>query len=787
MPSPRKRCKLAHDTPAVPQWPASEIPVEIFEIIVSHLSRSEIRSLRLVCREFEDKVSSYYFRNVVVPFRSELYGTLPPDETGVRQHPSSALFSNGGGIFKNFGHHILRFALSLELDEDALAYPPVKAVQEALPAFWGIYRWPHQSYNRYTDLQSIEQTADETQSLKHALWCLTKVTNLGLCCDAGLGFLVRPDTEARSRAISRPVFTNQNWRRGSRQSADNDADGDIVTLTDFNGLTRSRSKLTSDSMNHKERILERMMEDVGYRGQEVDEAIQILLATEHRDLESLELGDDHAVPVADVGSQTGNATPPRPRYRTIFDTMAAPESISTEDVRADDYHAHRTHPRPPLMPADLTLAQKELLLELEWAHRAMIQSYFLAIADQGPPNFLQNLTTLTFASIPSCQVQILNDPRIWLNLPQVSQVSLGVIADWRRIVKRSPGCIDDVPVSPVEAVGKVYNLINNCIGPQSNIESLHFEWICGGEFAPSSAQRNQYVLPAPVVDRPRDLMVNGFAKDNQGALLFLPHIKHLSLKNCWFTPDAFLQTIRRMGLASLEKLELESVSLSGPVTPADQPPQHPPVHMPVPVGLWAHNQPLPVHHPAQNNEGTAEEIGIEGDPRWFTWSHMVGHFCSNTAARDESVDRAELAGRRALAASALSKYVPDAIRLVEDEGLYKIRCASFKSCGYIWVKHPKVNTRVLMPPDIADVARTPTLPAAPARLVLGMQSCKDGLAGRILPYVSEVDKDILENVYGMRFGWSDVYDGSVIADAILDGIDAPGAARFTGVVNSPGQ
>jgi hypothetical protein len=383
-------------------------------------------------------------------------------------------------------------------------------------------------------------------------------------------------------------------------------------------------------------------------------------------------------------------------------------------------------------------------------------------------------------------VHIINDQRIWLSLPQLSQVSLGVIADWRRIIKRAPGCIDDVAVSPVEAVGKVYSLISNCIGPQSNIESLHFEWICGGEFAPSFAQRNQYVLPAPVVGCPQDLMIQGFIKSNHEALLSLPHVKHLSLKNCWFTPDAFLQTIRRMGLASLEKLELESVSLTGPVTAVDQVPLHH-AQVAAPPNHWAHDHPLPLAAMVQAQGIPTEDMGSEDEPQWFTWSRMLGHFCRTSAAHDGDFDQVDLARRRQLALSPLSKHVPDASRLLEDEGLYKIRCASFKSCGYVWVKHPRINTRSLLPPDIADIPRTPTLPSGPSRLLWVMQSCKDELAGRILPYFGEADKEIMETVYGMIFGWTDVYDTSIIGDAIRDGVDVPGAARFTGVISLPGQ
>jgi hypothetical protein len=93
-------------------WPNEKLPVEIFELITCYLSRREIRDLRLVCREFEAKVSAQYFRNVVVPFRSELYGRLSRDDNLPLRNPAASLFSNGMRIFQSFGPHILRRRLS---------------------------------------------------------------------------------------------------------------------------------------------------------------------------------------------------------------------------------------------------------------------------------------------------------------------------------------------------------------------------------------------------------------------------------------------------------------------------------------------------------------------------------------------------------------------------------------------------------------------------------------------------------------------------------------------------
>jgi hypothetical protein len=51
-----------------------ELPVELFTLIIGYLPRSSIQSMRLVNKEFEEKVSEYLFRVVVVPFKPEIYG-----------------------------------------------------------------------------------------------------------------------------------------------------------------------------------------------------------------------------------------------------------------------------------------------------------------------------------------------------------------------------------------------------------------------------------------------------------------------------------------------------------------------------------------------------------------------------------------------------------------------------------------------------------------------------------------------------------------------------------------
>ncbi|KAL6693592.1 hypothetical protein J3F84DRAFT_350350 [Trichoderma pleuroticola] len=855
-------------------WPMAQLPVEIFEIITRYLSRADIQALRLVCREFEAKVSAQYFRNVVVPFRSELYTNLDRDENNVI---ASRLFSSGMRIFESFGPHILRFALSLELDEFTLAYPPVKPAQEAVPAFWGVYRWPHETYHRYTDLEGLEQTADETDSMKRALRCLTKVTNLGLCCDAGLGFLVGPDQAVRKISNPDPVFGTRDWRPDSR-SRSSEA---LVTVSDFNGVPRDLTNTTTQHDNFKRRVLEKMISDAGFAGFYVHEAIDLLLETEGVTISNIDFDEREAIVVEEPQPQPQQASDRdrrhtrRGQHRFFNPQLAAQQQIPPihhiPPMVQGIPHPHPPHhpqllqfhvpnlmalqplnqpaiqlPNPlpnqpvnqpatqatifrprrgaensserepvsdpnnrqPLIPTNLTRAQKELLLELEWAHRAMIQSYVISIIDNAGDGCFRNLTSVTIAKIPSAHIHIFCRKELWESLPCVKNVSMAVIADWRKISKPSPGVVADTHVSPVEAVPKVYKLLNDYIGQRHTIENVHFEWICGGEFARGAYQRGQYILPAPFVESAELMSAPDGAKDTD-KLLDMPFVKHFSLKNCWVSPHVLMQTIRSMALHSLDKLELESVSLSGPPIYSLQAPNAPQavddVGMPVPALFQGLIGPMaagpmaagpvapaamfpPVAMPIQMllpEEQLSERLAM---PDLFTWSGFCEHFSPSIKMRylprfrDQAGVEDDIVRPEWLSLPHANKdsYLPHVDQLNADEAQYNLSSISFKSCGYVFIDMRTLDFRALLPPE--GQAAHAFASSLRHDMFHSMQYCKDKLLGRILPYLLPSEAKTLEQIFLMDHGWSKVYASHVSDDAIADGFEIPGLGRFSGTL-----
>lgn len=127
------------------RWPRDRLPVEIFERMMRGLSRADVLNLRLVSREFEKKVSRFVFRDVVVPFRPQIYratlhssGKLSPVNALVESMTSQkeksreprnneglynvsynindALY-DGLKVFEAWGSHIQKFAMTFDIDQ----------------------------------------------------------------------------------------------------------------------------------------------------------------------------------------------------------------------------------------------------------------------------------------------------------------------------------------------------------------------------------------------------------------------------------------------------------------------------------------------------------------------------------------------------------------------------------------------------------------------------------------------------------------------------------------------
>ncbi|OAA45240.1 F-box domain containing protein [Beauveria brongniartii RCEF 3172] len=742
------------------------LPVEIFGIIISQISRQDLRNLRLVCKQWEANASPYYFKDVVVPFRTQMLRSLSPDRDGKLQNLSNSMLSNGGRIFGEFGHIIRRFALSMELDEDTLEYPPPKPKQQVIRSYWGLYRWPHATYSRYQDVSGIENVADEFLHMKAALRCLSHVTELGLCSDAGLGFLSGPNIKARYNAIRHRVF--QDPYGAKNKISLGSTPPSVVTVGDTLPASAERSREAGRVLQTwKMSMMEAMLRDAGFKEEEVLDALALLLKTEGKtSLADMDLAESHtpSIPKERVEGEYWDLLP---AFQPIRSSL--PWSINKRLPERTNY---------ALVPAALTRAQKEMLLELEWAHRAMAQSFILSAIDCSIEGSFQHVTTLNIAKIPSSHLHILSRHDLWSSFPSLTSVSLGVVADWRRFHVSAPEMVDEVSVSPLDAVPLAHALIKDYISLEPKIESFHFEWICGGELASGCHQRSQHILPAPFFASPAAMARPAMANvGTDSTLLRLPYVKNLSLKNCWVAPHVLLQSLRDYALCSLERIEFEGVSLSVmPWVTADPPPRNL-------VDLGAS---FPTANMMMNFSQWESGLLSLKQPSWMSWAGLIEHFSPSAKIRD-AIDRGKNATARASSAEKrqdtleqLTCIIPDARELFKEEALYALESLTFKSCGYVNLDHERFHLGSMISSSELSLLSA-TLPTV-SEFTPFMQRCNKNLVARIVNFEMANDRFPFARVFNFTMGWHGVYDSKIIDAAEADKCQEFGPGRFSGLL-----
>ncbi|KAF2827780.1 hypothetical protein CC86DRAFT_320134 [Ophiobolus disseminans] len=559
-----------------PKW---DLPVELVELIAGYLNRDDIKSLRMVSHELNYYVSQVIFKTVVVPFNTEIYGMLAqgqkPDFKGKkrakRQKPGYSWKNangdevyNGHGldVFKGFGRHISRYGMSFEVNEDSLSQPPSKSLTEKKTSFWGAYDWPFEEYRRFDAVAGLETAADETPRMKIAFSELTRIKELALSVDSGLGWLSGPDRSIRARILQRPpaVFgtlkevpdrraqaQQELWSHMERQHLNAGQDIKLATLYRLDGM-RPLSDLEEASMVAEEQPA------MPYLDPHV-----IHDATPHET-------SDISWPASfdDLGVLDRFVLSPSSAGAGILFSSIIPPSDAGQIMS-------------PIIPANLTKAQKEWLLETEWAQRAFMSSYMLSIIDNSAT--FTPVHTLNISRLSDRYISMLNRADFWDALPNLTNLTIMVIPGWRTVTKDEAGFVDTPRVNPISGLNSFCDLLTNHVANRAGIRSLAIGWIGGGEHAEGLHARNKLIMPAP-------LMPLGVNVDNntvfssemmteldpdrlRSTLLQFPHVERLTLKNCWITPAALLQFVKIHDDKSLQSLILNSVSLTAVLRPGN--------------------------------------------------------------------------------------------------------------------------------------------------------------------------------------------------------------------------
>lgn len=809
------------------KWPADELPVEIFHVIAKSLSRSNVQAMRLVNKEFEEKISTYLFRTVVVPFRPEIYGISgeQSQDGGLDgTYVNVMLRDKGMRVFQGFGRHILRFAMSFEIDHAALRTPPAKSDQEAVTSFWGIYRWPFPKYNRFRSLEGLEQTADETRTMAKALQYITNANELALSIDGGLGWLPGPDCSIASSGPNSPlpVFGMSRYydEAISSESTMSEPISFGQALVQKLAAHQTSLKTNTPLAPDMEQAYGRMLAEAGYTGSGVKAALRTMAESEgiSRSLKVLpqdepqsptsmikrydslsisqDLEDSGSLGTYDVlmgterassdNGQAGIATRAMPTF--LLGRPDAPNDASTKDT-AGNIDTH------PLKPNSLKNSQKEMLLETEWAQRAFMQSWTIAVVDN--PLAFRHITKLTVARLPSRHVNVLRRSDFWHSLESLESVSLAIIPDWREMSKAATGWVEDTRLSPSQAVTGVYDLLEQYVAPKKSIIELHFEWLCGGEEASGLFARNQLVLPAPIIQKAVAMIATSGDASN---VLSLPYIKTLSLKNCWSSPQILLKFLANMRMQSLKKASLQFVYLSVPVfdsvaiAPGNTGSQAGAAGLTL-TGVVAGTTSSAIHgHSAShlsntlsqglvNNlthlapqqqstatfQGPAPPINAKcwlDEPRDWSWAYIIDRVTPSRTLADERYSR-DL-GPKPLFRRPTS-----------------LTSLSFVSCGY--VRLPIDLDQSILDPPLASASELASLSKRKSDLSQFMMVAGDQNVGTIVPHIEDDEVRTLNLAWHLLPGWDQSMLDSLGPLSMLDGVREPGKGRFRGTVTVAGH
>lgn len=780
------------------------LPVEIFEEIGSYLPRDQIQKMRFVNHEFEKKISCLAFRTVVVPFKPKIYGgpaqedknapvskdsKLPKDvdqkgkwkaiaDNIVEPNSETVEFEkaynpkkdlqDGMRVFEEWGPEIKRFALTFEVAEgklvdchdyilflpstyaglrvankfiETLINLPRKAKYDNECTFWGSYSWPHRHYSRYETAENLEQKADESTAMTHALSRLTCVTELGLSILSGLGWQNGPDQSDRARLFkTKPkVFGTQFPFPDALARYQTERWNDIVreqAITIHQEMVRTGNSGYFESVRVTPggEVFPKMIfrpskynskyPPLMFQGNNVE--INVLAADAPRD-----------VPDDLVLQAMQDRLQPRDRQQ------AEQTSQSSQIPHLDAVTALNTE---RLVPKRLQPEQKEWLLEMEWAHGAFLSSFCLALLDNRDTFF--RLSSLNIANISSKYLEKLKRDDIWSSLPNIESLVVLVSPDWRAVYKEANGVVSAPQINASIAQDLFWEFLSALFHQNKKITMLKVGYTDGGEHATGMMARNKNIIAAPIfkIDDQHG------HPDVEGILEF-KHLRVLTVTNCWLTPPAMKTFIKAHQLSCLEEITFDSISLTA------QPPMIvPTVSAPNPV-----SNAQAAGFPVTRGRGgpVAFEDWFTDQPRRGSWPNVL----------DRVTPGYGIAFQRHLRDD--TEYDP-----APTPEPTNIRSITFNSCGYVRL----TNMTSFDQSNLPHV--TNTLPNCLHYRFQNLQCVmldgkQDTLLGQIVPVMEDGEIECLENVFGMTFGWGEdpkQYENHE------DGQPNGGSGRFSGTL-----
>jgi hypothetical protein len=414
----------------------------------------------------------------------------------------------------------------------------------------------------------------------------------------------------------------------------------------------------------------------------------------------------------------------------------------------------------PLQPGTLTEAQAQWLMETAWAQRAFLSAYTTSILANRA--CFDQVHSMHIAKISSGLLPSLEQKELWQGLPGLVNLMVLVSPDWRiEHVTGDQTFNTNMLVSPVDASLQLAKFLKTYIAPLERLSSLTIGFTDGGEHATGIMARNQHVLPAPVTSAPRTWLSNHITAPDPATVLTFNHIKHLTIQNAWFSPlmlEAFMtksqdSSLRTLTLDSISLTSTHSQRLTTPLTTATE--SLDPVH---PEHMWLH----------------------ETLPSTQCWPAIIDRNTPGATFIDRKYDAGMIEDPHT------NPKPPPSFR-----GF--VARFVFKSCGYVrlsGVSPQELNQNDLIYPNndpMDDGMRMRAAALAEKGVMLSDKNPATGaewpLLGRLTQCIHPVEKRVLEQAWGMKFGWGDDLERWA---AVEDGCFEGGTGRFTGVIVGQG-
>ena len=727
-----------------------ELPVEIFEHIARYCSHDTLKKMRLVNKNFERKLSNRVFCTAVVPFNLGIYGMMvhdsPPkaivDIKGKgkagQKFPAKEV-DDGMKIFKAWGNNVRKFAMAFEVDEEQLCNHPKKGKYEHHTTFWGPYKWPHPFYSRYEVVEGLEKKADEFRCMSLALSYLKEVRELGLSLDSGLGWIAGPDVSDRAR-----VFQEKTRIFGhSHPFHDLDAKKDWTKKLHELGLYHKKYQIDGRTIVTAGRSLRKNAYGFYECTVHLDGG-QPLLTFPDND-ESYNLSKETLI----YGGIDLSTDPPNSRL--------VPNPL--HNIRNVEHGTKdSSFKSASLVPNNLTTAQKEWLLETEWAQRAFLSSYCMALTDNSQT--FENVESLTIAKLSGRYLVALQRDDFWKALPNLNSLTITVSADFRDIQKTGSGVVEAPNIMPSKAATPFYNLVEGYIANIAGIKTLNLGYFGGGEHQGGLFGRNQHVLPAPLCD------FSNHHNTEIPRVLSLPYVEHLTLTNCWVAP-AVLTSVVQMAAPGMRTLTLNSVSLTTHYSGNEREPS--PLEKgvcPVPNGLPRLNDPeignlwdSREYTPDPNAQSSPNHWLISGG-RKGSWRDVIDRITPGP-----TID--------------LLRYAYQHMDIAPKMRTGPLERIDFVSCGYVRLPNQEglnqdgIGEVIIRPPNDALEKRVMDL------MPVMMHRNSDLLLGQIVPSLPEEELAIFKDCFPMTIGWG---EDNIKYHNHEDGQPTGGSGRFSGQV-----